>query len=189
MTIDKAFKPEMQHGLQSNDSSLRTRTMSDNVAKNATPRTELEKQIMDPNIPKNEREWWAADEIERLRAQVIEAEKYNGWHQQALLEIERLTHEVAQMTTARTIMEAEIERLESDKERLRAVLQGLIEGPCAPRYRAEAEQLRTENERLRGEIICDYPNCDCHLPCLATGKTVGELCNRKHPEMRRVDHG
>jgi hypothetical protein len=84
---------------------------------------------------------------------------------------------------------AEIERLESDKERLRAVLQGLIEGPCAPRYRAEAEQLRTENERLRDEIICDYPNCDCHLPCLATGKTVGELCNRKHPEMRRVDHG
>src|SRR3954452_24881213 len=26
------------------------------------------RQIMDPNIPKNEREWWAAQEIERLAA-------------------------------------------------------------------------------------------------------------------------
>ena len=34
----------------------------------ATPAATLEQQIMDPNFPKNEREWWAADEIERLRA-------------------------------------------------------------------------------------------------------------------------
>lgn len=33
------------------------------------PRT-LEKQIMDSTVPKNEREWWAAREIERLRAEV-----------------------------------------------------------------------------------------------------------------------
>lgn len=33
----------------------------------ATPRAELERQIMDWNIPKNEREWWAATEIEALR--------------------------------------------------------------------------------------------------------------------------
>jgi hypothetical protein len=42
--------------------------MSDIVEHKATPRAELERQIMDPNIPKNEREWWAAAEIERLRA-------------------------------------------------------------------------------------------------------------------------
>jgi len=36
----------------------------------ATPKAELERQIMDPNIPKMEREWWAADEITRLRAEV-----------------------------------------------------------------------------------------------------------------------
>lgn len=34
----------------------------------ATHAADLEKQIMDPFIPKNEREHWAADEIERLRA-------------------------------------------------------------------------------------------------------------------------
>jgi hypothetical protein len=30
-------------------------------------------------------------EVERLAAQLVEAEKYNGWHQQACLENERLT--------------------------------------------------------------------------------------------------
>lgn len=34
--------------------------------------------------------WQAADEIERLRALLVEAEKYNGWHQEAMLEVERL---------------------------------------------------------------------------------------------------
>jgi hypothetical protein len=33
----------------------------------ATPKAELERQIMDPNVPKNELEWWAAAEIERLQ--------------------------------------------------------------------------------------------------------------------------
>jgi hypothetical protein len=34
----------------------------------ATPASTLEEQIMNPCIAKNEREWWAAAEIERLRA-------------------------------------------------------------------------------------------------------------------------
>lgn len=44
--------------------------MSDLVNKEyqATPATTLEQQIMDPNFPKNEREWWAADRIEQLEA-------------------------------------------------------------------------------------------------------------------------
>ena len=45
--------------------------MTDIREHNATPRAELERQIMDPNIPKNEREWWAAAEIERLRALLL----------------------------------------------------------------------------------------------------------------------
>lgn len=40
---------------------------TDERAGQATDRAELERQIMDPNVPKNEREWWAAREIERLR--------------------------------------------------------------------------------------------------------------------------
>lgn len=45
--------------------------MADNskVAYQATPNATLEQQIMDSNIPKNEREWWAHKEIERLRAE------------------------------------------------------------------------------------------------------------------------
>lgn len=40
--------------------------MSDE-AHEATPDHELERQIMSYNEPKNEREWWAMHEIERLR--------------------------------------------------------------------------------------------------------------------------
>lgn len=41
--------------------------MADDAACEATPASELERQIMSPSVPKNEREWWAAREIERLR--------------------------------------------------------------------------------------------------------------------------
>jgi len=40
--------------------------MSD--SKQATPRSELLEQLLDSRVPKNEREWAAKDEIERLRA-------------------------------------------------------------------------------------------------------------------------
>ena len=44
--------------------------MSDQVNKayQATPDITLEQQIMDPNFPKNEREWWAAERIAQLEA-------------------------------------------------------------------------------------------------------------------------
>ncbi len=44
--------------------------MSDQVNKEyqATFAATLKQQIMDPNFPKNEREWWAADRIEQLEA-------------------------------------------------------------------------------------------------------------------------
>ena len=41
-----------------------------NTYKVPTPQDSLESQIMDPNFPKNEREWWAYEEITRLRAEV-----------------------------------------------------------------------------------------------------------------------
>ena len=46
--------------------------MSDlvNKAYQATPNATLRDQIMNPNFPKNEREWWAADRIEQLEAEV-----------------------------------------------------------------------------------------------------------------------
>ena len=41
----------------------------------ATPASTLEEQIMNPCIAKNEREWWAAAEIERLRAALREIDQ------------------------------------------------------------------------------------------------------------------
>lgn len=41
--------------------------MVEDKAYQATPDLILERQIMDSNVPKNEREWWARNEIERLR--------------------------------------------------------------------------------------------------------------------------
>lgn len=41
-------------------------------AYHATPSATLEQQIMDTNFPKNEREWWAADEIDRQRTTVLD---------------------------------------------------------------------------------------------------------------------
>lgn len=41
----------------------------------ATPREELLRQLLDSRIPKNEREWCAAREIERLRGEVAQLEK------------------------------------------------------------------------------------------------------------------
>ncbi len=40
----------------------------------ATPPADLESQIMLSTVPKNEREWWAHHEIEKLRAHVRELE-------------------------------------------------------------------------------------------------------------------
>ena len=48
----------------------------DLIAKNATPRAELERRLMSPNEPKNELEWFARREIERLRrAEAIVSER------------------------------------------------------------------------------------------------------------------
>lgn len=46
-----------------------------NDAKQATPPDELEWQICSAMEPKNEREWWAYHEIERLRARMAELER------------------------------------------------------------------------------------------------------------------
>ena len=52
--------------------------MSDvrNDAGEATPHADLIKQIMNSRVPKNEREWAAAREIERLRGLLWEADPY-----------------------------------------------------------------------------------------------------------------
>ena len=39
--------------------------------KQATQPEELERQVMCPSVAKNEREWWAANEIVSLRAEIV----------------------------------------------------------------------------------------------------------------------
>lgn len=46
---------------------------SEATAYAATPHTVLRDQIIDPRIPKNEREWWAAREIARLERELNKA--------------------------------------------------------------------------------------------------------------------
>ena len=80
--------------------------MTDIVEHEATPRAELERQIMDPNIPKNEREWWAAAEIERLRK----------------IEVQFLA-----LKEERVRWFADNEMLTQDNERLRAACQKAVD--------------------------------------------------------------
>ena len=69
----------------------------------------------------------AAAEIERLREDVVEAEKYNGWHQQAMLENERLREDVKTLSDALTEMQndrdAIEEKLDAEVKSLRAQLE------------------------------------------------------------------
>ena len=67
--------------------------MSDQVNKEyqATPAATLEQQIMNPNFPKNEREWWAAARIEQLEAEAkTRTLDYLGQVGQLSEELERL---------------------------------------------------------------------------------------------------
>ena len=43
--------------------------------KTPTPADSLEQQIIGPSFPKNEREWWAAEEITRLNSHLDEIER------------------------------------------------------------------------------------------------------------------
>ena len=99
--------------------------MTDIVEHEATPRAELERQIMDPNIPKNEREWWAANEIERLQG-----------HMRSLADtsVARDTAGIFQGLWQGS--EKECEQLQAEIERLRALALAFLD--CQTDEHAEA---------------------------------------------------
>ena len=51
-------------------------TLESNGAYQATPREELLRQLLDSRIPKNEREWCASREIEKLTQQLAVADRH-----------------------------------------------------------------------------------------------------------------
>jgi hypothetical protein len=55
--------------------------------KRATPNTALREQIMDPNAPKGEREWWAASTIAHLEAEVERLRDENEALRRARLQV------------------------------------------------------------------------------------------------------
>ena len=99
-----------------------------NTYKVPTPQDSLESQIMDPNFPKNEREWWAAAEITRLRAEVasLTAQLQSGesFHAVAVHQRDAAWREVetlkATLTQQCKGFRADVEKLEAEVEALRA---------------------------------------------------------------------
>ena len=55
--------------------------------KQATPNEELRRQITSRNEPKNEREWWALKEIERLTAEVVALKEQLAAREEVISEI------------------------------------------------------------------------------------------------------
>ena len=98
-------------------------------ANRATPAATLEQQILDPNHPKNIREWWARLEITALRAKVEKLNKSrNKWGQKynKLLEQHKVT--VSQLKAAVWSDSEECKLLTAENERLRAALREIAEG-------------------------------------------------------------
>lgn len=115
-----------------------------NDAKQATPPDELERQICNSTVPKNEREWWAYHEIERLRARITELEA----------ELERVKRAAINGMNAATahghglVEQAARLRAESNPDALeseRAMNAALTE----QLERAELATLRAERDALR----------------------------------------
>jgi chromosome segregation ATPase len=112
----------------------------------ATPKAELGRQIMDPSVPKNEREWWAAAEIARLRAELAASRRQ---------ERERCA-QIAANALGRA--EAEIERLQG---RLAQWENSLVSPPLEA-AKAEIARLQAENRKLILAMVrIDYEaKCD-----------------------------
>lgn len=64
----------------------------------ATPAGDLRQQIMDSRVPKNEREWWASREIEKLERELTETERLrfgaDADRRRLRAEVERLTTKI-----------------------------------------------------------------------------------------------
>jgi uncharacterized small protein (DUF1192 family) len=103
-----------------------------NGFKTPTPADTLEQQIIDPSFPKNEREWWASEEIARLRAEV------------EALKLQRTAADLVHRDTSTTVLvqAGEIEELRRSNGALLRTKDALQRELA--RVRAEVEALRAK---------------------------------------------
>jgi len=95
----------------------------------ATPSGDLREQIMDSRVPKNEREWWAAREIEKLERELAAAKK------DLVIAHDGLDYR---------------DGLRDENKLLRAELTS--KAACYDIACGEVQRLRAEVERLKGEV-------------------------------------
>ena len=90
----------------------------------ATPAGDLRQQIMDSRVPKNEREWWASREIEKLERELTETERLrfgaDADRRRLRAEVERWQGIAAEMSQEREHNANEASRLRAEVERLTA---------------------------------------------------------------------
>jgi chromosome segregation ATPase len=116
----------------------------------ATPARYLRQQILDSRVPKNEREWWASREIEKLERELA-AEKEAHVSQQrvaiaAKAECERLRF----LAGPSAMSDDSVVSAYAELARLRAELAS--KAACYDIACGEVQRLRAEVERLKGEV-------------------------------------
>jgi chromosome segregation ATPase len=122
----------------------------------ATPAGDLRQQIMDSRVPKNEREWWASREIEKLERELAETERLRFG---ADADRRRLRCELAAASQAYdctmaihgTVME-ERDRLATELTRLRALV-GTIRSQLNLTVRNVSDITPEEHSHETGEAI------------------------------------
>jgi hypothetical protein len=110
----------------------------------ATPAGDLRQQIMDSRVPKNEREWWAGREIEKLERELTAANK--GW-QLSSQSNELCLRELYKVRDELAAEQAERERLNDGLKMAEAMVRATTDR--SDTFRAELTRLRAEVERLK----------------------------------------
>jgi hypothetical protein len=136
----------------------------------ATSAGDLRQQILDSRVPKNEREWWASREIEKLERELTETERQrfgaDADRRRLRAEVERWKTVATQMTAEREHNANQAGRLRAEVEQLNLELEAnkLKGGGCQcsddeacvhvrRAEKAEAELAKRDSEYLRGTAM------------------------------------
>ena len=130
---------------------------SPETASAATPAAELERQIMSWSVPKNEREWWALHEIERLRERNAEVNMLaHGWmvaHDMLAAGKPYKLPTPADLPAALSSAERRIESLTAAMEEVLRRERNASHADLDAKYDAEAQERRAEIAERRIEEL------------------------------------